>query len=297
MKKSIIILVLLLSVNYVKSQIFYSNYYDMSCEWRNYSGGWNGFSGYSNKTTTYFDGFQEINGYVYYKQYSKNLYTTTDFGGNPITQLTLSGVKYIREGSNGKIYKIEASDLNVETVIFDNQEIVNSQIGNPFPYPGATCNIQAIQYVSLGTSTLKKINGTVNNYQNGSVEGIGNIGLACATGIEFSSNLVCFTKLGNSVQFGTINCNTFPIPNRVNLSNLEYLNNKITIYPNPTKNTLNITTTTPLQKTIIYNLLGAKVYEQAFNEIVDVSSLSSGVYVVKFYGEDNVVFVEKIVKE
>ena len=81
------------------------------------------------------------------------------------------------------------------------------------------------------------------------------------------------------------------------LANENFTKTQITLYPNPTKTMLNITTTTPLQKTIIYNLLGAKVYEQAFNEIVDVSSLSSGVYVVKFYGEDNVVFVEKIVKE
>ncbi|WP_395043602.1 T9SS type A sorting domain-containing protein [Flavobacterium sp.] len=81
------------------------------------------------------------------------------------------------------------------------------------------------------------------------------------------------------------------------LANENFTKTQITIYPNPTKNTLNITTTIPLHKIIIYNLLGAKVYEQAFNESIDVSNFASGVYVVKFYGEDNVVFVEKIVKE
>lgn len=87
------------------------------------------------------------------------------------------------------------------------------------------------------------------------------------------------------------------LTNSCTLANDQFNFNKLTIYPNPTKSTINITSTTAIQKTIIYNLLGAKVYEQAFSESIDISSLSSGVYVVKFYGEDNVVFVEKIVKE
>jgi len=71
----------------------------------------------------------------------------------------------------------------------------------------------------------------------------------------------------------------------------------VKIFPNPTKNNLNITTTASLQKTIIYNLLGTKVYEQPYNETIDVSTLAKGMYVVKFYTDNNAVFVEKFVKE
>ncbi|WP_395044376.1 T9SS type A sorting domain-containing protein, partial [Flavobacterium sp.] len=126
-----------------------------------------------------------------------------------------------------------------------------------------------------------------------------NAGGASSMGIKNDNSLFVW-GYNNCGQLGTNDNVSLQIPTQIEclqLSNNQFNTNKITIYPNPTKNTLNITTTTPLQKIIIYNLLGAKVYEQAFNEIVDVSSLSSGVYVVKFYGEDNVVFVEKIVKE
>jgi len=82
-----------------------------------------------------------------------------------------------------------------------------------------------------------------------------------------------------------------------NLATEQFTNSAVNVFPNPTKNYLNITTTATLQKTIIYNLLGAKVYEQPYNETIDVSSFANGMYVVKFYTDDNAVFVEKFVKE
>lgn len=45
---------------------------------------------------------------------------------------------------------------------------------------------------------------------------------------------------------------------------------------NVTTEPTNINTITPLQKIILYNLLGNKVYEQVYNSSIDISFLATG---------------------
>ena len=72
--------------------------------------------------------------------------------------------------------------------------------------------------------------------------------------------------------------------------------NNVAVYPNPFNEIININSNIALETTEIYNLVGERVYSQAFNNQIDTSFLSSGIYFIKLYGADNAVFVRKIVK-
>ena len=303
MRKITFTIILLLISKIGFSQTLYSNYLDMTSEWRRISGGWNGFSGYSNYTTTYFDGYETINGIIYYKQYSNNLYRSSDYIGNPISELTLSGPIYVREDATGKFYQVDPSYINVETVFFDNQEILNAQVGDIFPDLGATCNVQSIETVNLGNLPLKKVNGTVLSTLTGSIEGIGHIGLACAVGYEYSSNLHCYKRQGIEIQFGNVDCSLFPSPLRMNLSlNSNFASEKnIEIYPNPSNGIFKIKSLINLinGKYKIYDIRGSIIKEGNINETVeeiDMSNYSNGIYILKIVGE-NLSECKKIIKE
>jgi hypothetical protein len=304
MKKITFGLLFLLSSYFSFSQTYYSNYLDMTSEWRTYISGWNGFSGgFTNHITTYFDGFETINGYMYYKQYVKNQYNSVDFVGNPVSQLTLTSYYYVREDPNGKFYILDPNNSNGESVLFDNQQILNAQIGDPFPGSSSTCNIQAIETIFLGSTPLKKINGTNLSTQRGSLEGVGEIGLACGTGVEGNTTLMCYTKQGITVQFGTIDCNSFPIPVRVNLAiNTNALSeNNLKVYPNPTSNSFKINVSSDFlnQKYQLYNIRGILILEGSLKEEeqeIDIEKYSNGIYILKVVGKD-ATQIRKIVKE
>ena len=77
-------------------------------------------------------------------------------------------------------------------------------------------------------------------------------------------------------------------------------NGEVSLYPNPVKNDLYIKT--PSEKSVIniYSLQGSLIkslpaYQS--NEQIDVSTLMSGVYLVKISGPDGKVYTGKFVKE
>lgn len=71
----------------------------------------------------------------------------------------------------------------------------------------------------------------------------------------------------------------------------------IIIYPNPTKNTININTNTIINAIKIYDVLGKLVLEQQNNlQVINVSKLSSGLLFVKLETEQGVL-VKKLIKE
>jgi hypothetical protein len=81
-------------------------------------------------------------------------------------------------------------------------------------------------------------------------------------------------------------------------------NNKITgfnAYPNPVKgNSLTVTTSSTEAKTVnIFNVLGRKVFSQRFssmNKTMDISGISSGVYIMKV-SEGNNIATKKLIIE
>ena len=71
------------------------------------------------------------------------------------------------------------------------------------------------------------------------------------------------------------------------------------MFPNPTTSRLNISAQNPIKSAVIYNLLGKQIMNLEINknnESIDVSNLSSGIYLIK-YSINNVFATAKFIKE
>lgn len=81
-----------------------------------------------------------------------------------------------------------------------------------------------------------------------------------------------------------------------NVSNNKLLN--VSMYPNPTLGNLTISAQSTIKNAVIYNVLGKQVLSLDINkniESIDVSSLESGIYLIK-YSIDNAVGTAKFIK-
>ena len=73
----------------------------------------------------------------------------------------------------------------------------------------------------------------------------------------------------------------------------------ISMYPNPTSNRLNISAQSIIKSAVIYNILGKQVMRLDINknsESIDVSSLASGMYLIK-YSLGNAIGTAKFIKQ
>ncbi|PQJ72587.1 T9SS type A sorting domain-containing protein [Polaribacter butkevichii] len=73
----------------------------------------------------------------------------------------------------------------------------------------------------------------------------------------------------------------------------------VSMYPNPTTSSLNISAESTIKNAAIYNILGKQVISLAINknsESIDVSNLASGIYLIK-YTVDNAIGTAKFIKE
>ncbi|WP_460218260.1 aryl-sulfate sulfotransferase [Psychroserpens sp. MEBiC05023] len=81
-----------------------------------------------------------------------------------------------------------------------------------------------------------------------------------------------------------------------NLSIDEYLVSDIDIFPNPSSNYINISTTTPIDKVVLYSMLGHQVLETTNLNSIDISALQSGLYFVQIqFGNQQI--SKKIIKQ
>ena len=84
--------------------------------------------------------------------------------------------------------------------------------------------------------------------------------------------------------------------NTLSSSDFSQNNLKVTLYPNPVKDVLNIETETEIKSVEIYNLLGQKV-KTAKSRNVNVAELSNGTYMVRVQDTNNAVETMKFVKQ
>ncbi len=282
MKKNMLRIILLLIVNTGFSQ-GNSNYIDETSEWKSYRGGW----GESIYSTFYIDGTETFNGVLYYKTYRNDhkIATNIFFGGTTITDETF-GPGYLRE-SNGQFLILDISD-NSEYIWFDNQTLINSQIGDTYSFYGTNCTVESSETIYLGSIPLKRIGGLNSVGYTGAVEGIGEIGAVCSAGFEYVSYLACYTKQGNSIQFGNLDCSLFPIPVRVNLSSTinSFSDNSLNVYPNPTDGILKMKLNEELlnKNYKIYDARGVLIKEGILvnlEQTIDMSTYLNGLYILK----------------
>lgn len=79
---------------------------------------------------------------------------------------------------------------------------------------------------------------------------------------------------------------------------LEYTKNDIKVYPNPAKNQIQISSKSSIQgNAILYDILGNTIKSfKLENEVIDVSNVNSGVYLLELKTNQGT-FVERIIKE
>lgn len=273
------------------------SYLNNTSEWRYDGSSQDGLNEYDILYTVYFDGSETINGISYFKEYRLKYMTTYYWDGSIVSDTNLFGPLYRREDSSGKFY-IYNSFTNSDDIYFDNQLVLNAQIGSPFPlFQGSTCSVQNIETVYLGTQPLKKINGSLISASTGSVEGIGEVYPSCNLPIEGNPTLVCYSKDSLFIQFKPMDCSLFPVPVRVNdNSNSKFENHfqEIKLYPNPTTDAFTIKGITQGEVSI-YSIMGQFIAQQSFDAHtkIDLSQLQKGMYLVKLKGHPEAFMIQK----
>lgn len=85
--------------------------------------------------------------------------------------------------------------------------------------------------------------------------------------------------------------------NKGPLSIAKNTSNKFTIYPNPTKDVLNIISTSSISEVNIFNPIGQLVLTTENTSEIDIAELERGIYLVHIKTENNQVGFEKIIKK
>lgn len=300
MYKVILLLFSVLFANASDAQVTYSNYLDSTSQWRYYGDAVDMINSYINYQTVFFDGYETIDGIDYYKEYSNNISIVSDFSSSiPDTTYNIYGPLYVREDSLGNFYRIYPNN-QPESLFFNNQSIINSQLGEIFPYEGSVCTVDSIEYLFLENRILKRVNGIniLNNFfPSGSLEGVGVIGLACAIGIHGNGYLNSYTKQGIMLQFGDLDSSLFPPALRMGLftNTNEVGENEISIFPNPTQGTFKLVSDfySSLNSFEIYDIRGIMLRKEVIFEKeqnIDITSFDKGIYYLKIVNGSKVTF-------
>jgi len=319
MKKLLKLMVLLLVYNLGYSQTYYTHYLDATSEWKIINRDTNaGFQNFRYETW-FFDGFENINGYTYYKMYKTYYYVGYEYDYSSVIYPQSSNftqfIAYFREDNTGKFfikYDVSSNDI----VYFDNQILLNTQLGDNYflHYDGLTnsyCSTSTINSMLISGLNSKMIFSGTDILSGGSaLEGIGMIFNDCFTPMSIDNNggmysrIHCYTKQGQIYSFyndyylpnniGLINCNTFPNANRQGLSTLTYENSSFKVFPNPAKTIVNITSNNKNIKEITLSDMQGRILKTEninnTNAQIDISNYQSGTYLITIktdYGTSN----------
>jgi len=302
MYKTILLLFSAFLANPINSQVTYFNYLDTTSEWRYYGGGFDGINFITNYQTVFFDGYENIDGIPYYKEYSNNMSIVSDlFSSPPDTTYHVYGPLYVREDSLGNFFRIYPNN-QPEYLYFVNQSILNAQLGEVFPYEGAVCTVDSIEILNFGEINLKKVKGSNDFFPSGSLEGVGVIGLACGIGHHLNSYLNCYSKQGILLQFGDLDTSAFPPALRLGVTTKmnEVNENRVCVFPIPTQGKFKIVSDLSESFSFfeIYDSKGILLQKEVINEKehnIDITNLEKGIYYLKIVNGNKLIF-KKIAK-
>ena len=102
--------------------------------------------------------------------------------------------------------------------------------------------------------------------------------------------------LTNSVYVDSIVFDNI-VPSALGTADFGYANNTISLYPNPTQEVLNISSSNSITKIEVYDLLGKKVASNENASNVNVADLGKGAYIVKVVQENGSVAAKQFIKE
>lgn len=101
----------------------------------------------------------------------------------------------------------------------------------------------------------------------------------------------------NTGQWGPVFRNVISV--QTSLENADFDLKNVTVYPNPVKDVLNLSSESSITAVEIHNLLGQQLIAKSLNTTqatIDMSNLSRGTYIVKVTAEDKVKTL-KVIKE
>ena len=102
--------------------------------------------------------------------------------------------------------------------------------------------------------------------------------------------------LTNSVYVDSIVFDNI-VPSALGTADFGYANNTISLYPNPTQEVLNISSSNSITKIEVYDLLGKKVASNINASNVNVADLGKGAYIVKVVQENGSVVAKQFIKK
>ena len=103
-------------------------------------------------------------------------------------------------------------------------------------------------------------------------------------------------SLTNSVYVDSIVFDNI-VPSALGTADFGYANNSISLYPNPAKEVLNISSSNSITKIEVYDLLGKKVASNNKASDVNVAALGKGAYIVNVVHENGSVVSKQFIKE
>ena len=80
-------------------------------------------------------------------------------------------------------------------------------------------------------------------------------------------------------------------------NDVEFANNTISLYPNPTQEVLNVNSADQIAKMEVYDMLGKKVASNNNAKNVNVAALGKGVYIVKVVKENGSIIAKRFIKQ
>lgn len=320
MRKYFILLFGLLSWKISFSQIYYSNYLDTTSEWRIIQHNADATEHEFFFRTLFFDGLENINGYTYYKMYQTYFSITYNidytFVITPQTSPNTQFIGYLREDINGTFYLFnngpqafyfneQIFPTGTETVYFDNQAVLNAQLGDPY---FSNCNVENIDTYTISTANYKKISAATGSIptKGSALEGVGTLLNFCSPQGNLDLTLInynrihCYTKQGQTYNFfpnyylpdfTLVECSFFANANRQNLNTVSVTAADFKIYPNPAKTGVQVTSDTKNIASIALFDMQGRIYKtitvNSLQAFLDLTELQSGNYILSLTTENS----------
>ena len=176
-------------------------------------------------------------------------------------------------------YGVDASASRYAHIIVENNSSNADQLKFQFVDGSAATQTYGVQTLNSGTQTSLDIDLS---------------GKAEWTGIIKDWRLVLTNSTAANIDNGSVSISKIVFDNNATLSNTSFEKSVFTIFPNPAKNQITINSINTIGKVALYNVLGKKVLEENNTNRLNISSLKSGIYLVKIIDAKNNVSTQKL---
>lgn len=156
----------------------------------------------------------------------------------------------------------------------------------PAEITGQNNTLQLLANITPSTASQQVVWSIISGEELASVDSNGVV-----TAISNGTITVRATSIVDATKYDDINITISMV-----LSNIGFEKEELSLYPNPTKSLVYIQTASKVKLVELYNLSGQKMLQQTL-DVINLTMLKSGIYMVKIYMEDEKTVFKKIVKD